>query len=276
MAAVLKPGSSKIKVTGHPKVALPTVTGGNARFNCAKDITAEGTVILTGSQPAVGWTLGFIQVEWVDTNWLYYRGQANNDGSCFFQRSRPPARPVKACRDFDIGLDPANNIFYPLSTHTPPVTGADTFPLTLKASLFDSPQDGCAAVVTNSKTGKQNFLREAQLEFLFCAVLSARDPAGKFHHLKSIYWNVRWQARFLPVSFANPNGAWHVKAVANGNGQAVSHVIDGKPSDPRFKDILTDTTVPGCNAIVPLYSNLPVGHVCRRESRVWDNFNVTR
>ena len=272
MAAIIKPGSAKISFTSRPKVSLPTVTGGRAVFACSSRITVEGSIVLTGSHPAAGWTLGFIQVEWVDTNWLYYRGQSNNDGSCFFQRSRPPARPVKACRD----VDPPTDIFYTDSWDLPKVSPGDAFPLTLKAPLSDSPHDGCAAVVTNSKTGNKNFLREAQMEFLFCTVLSARDPAGKYHHLKSFYWNVRWQARFLPVNFATPNGAWHVSPVANGNGQAVSHIIDGKPTDARFKDILTDATVPGCNEIVPLYANLPIGHAGRRESNVWDNFNVTR
>jgi hypothetical protein len=92
MAAVLKPGSSHIKFdTPHPpKASPPTVTGGRAHFECS-EIKATGSVMLTGSQPAAGWALGFIQVEWVDTNWLYYRGRQNNHGSIFSSgRARPP------------------------------------------------------------------------------------------------------------------------------------------------------------------------------------------
>lgn len=86
MAAVLKPGSSLITPGAFPKVSLPKVTGGNAHFEFSSSIEATGSVTLTGSQPAAGWALGFIQVEWVDTNWLYYRGRQNNHGSIFFQR----------------------------------------------------------------------------------------------------------------------------------------------------------------------------------------------
>jgi hypothetical protein len=274
MAAVLKPGSSHIKFNAFPKVSLPTVKvgTGKAQFECSS-IEATGSVTLTGSQPAAGWALGFIQVEWVDTNWLYYRGRQNNHGSIFFQRSRPPTRPIKACRD----VDPETDIYYTDDPAT--VTLADTFPKTLTVDHEDKPVDVVKAVVTNSLTGEDNFIREAQLEFLFCTVLSARDPAGDFHHLKSFYWNVRWQSRFLPHDFANPLGAWFVTPIAAGQGSARSHVIEGNPTDKRFKDILTDTSVRGCNAIIPLYKPppdgvLPVGHPCRRESKVWQNFDV--
>ena len=214
MAAVMKPGSSHIKFGKYPQAKLPTVKHGKAHFECT-EITADGSLTLTGSQPAAGWQLGFIQVEWVDTNWLYYRGRQNNHGSIFFQRSRAPTRPIKACRD----VDPETDIFY----DTPDaVTAADSFPKTLNIHHFDQPGDSCKAVVTNSLTGEDNFIREAQLEYLFCTVLTVRDPDGDYHHLKSFYWNVRWQATFLPHDFDIPLGAWWVKAVAKGRGSSAA------------------------------------------------------
>jgi hypothetical protein len=92
---------------------------------------------------------------------------------------------------------------------------------------------------------------------------------------------VRWQARFLPRDFDNPLGHWHVTTIAEGQGSARSHVIEGRPTDKRFKDVLTDKSVRGCNAIIPLYSPdpdgvLPVGNAGRRESTVWQNFDVTK
>src|SRR6266849_4442695 len=92
MAATLRPGSSHIAFGAFPHVFRPTVIGGQALFQGSK-IEATGSVTLIGSQPAAGWALGFIQVEWVDTNWLYYRGRHNDHGSIFFQRSRPPPPP---------------------------------------------------------------------------------------------------------------------------------------------------------------------------------------
>jgi hypothetical protein len=271
MVAALKPGSSHIKFDAFPHVSLPTVTAGKAKFK-SSNIKATGSVTLTGSQPAAGWQLGFIQVEWLDTNWIYYRGRQNNHGSIFFQRSRIPARPIAACRD----VDPETDIYYDSPAK---VVLADAFPKTLTVAHDDAPEDFAKAVVTNSLTGEDNFIREAQIAYLFCTVLSARDPAGNFHHLKSFYWNVRWQARFLPRDFAAPLGHWLVTPIAEGQNSARSHVIEGEPTDKRFKDILTDTSVRGCNAIVPLYfpppdGVLPVGHPCRRESKVWESFDV--
>ncbi len=271
-AATLKPGSAQITITGRAHASVPTVKNGRAHFDCSSRITADGSVILTGSQPAVGWTLGFIQVEWVDTNWLYYRGEHDHDGSIFFQRSRPPARPIKACRD----VDPATDIYYTDSWNLPKVNPADAFPLTLTVSHSDKPSDGCDLLALNSKTHKNNFLREAQMEFLFCTVLTARDPAGKYHHLKSFYWNVRWQATFQPAHFADPLGAWSIVPTPKGLGQATSGVIDGEPTDSRFKGILTDAHVAGCNALIPLYVNLPPGNPCRHESTVWASFDVRK
>jgi hypothetical protein len=274
MAAALKPGSSHIGFGAFPKVFRPTVVGGRALFQSSK-IEATGSVALTGSGPAAGWALGFIQVEWLDTNWLYYRGRQNNHGSIFFQRSRTPTRPTKACRDVKKETD----IYYEFGGSPPTTTAADTFPKTLTVHHFDKPGDSAKAVVKNSLTGEDNFLREAQLGFLFCTVLSARDPAGNFHHLKSFYWNVRWQARFLPHNFATPLGSWFVTPIAEGESSARSHVIEGEPTDKRFKDVLMDLSVRGCDAIIPLYSPppdgvLPVGHPCRRESKVWENFDI--
>lgn len=133
-------------------------------------------------------------------------------------------------------MDPETDIYF---DDPATVNAADTSPKTLTVHHFDQPDDKAAAVVTNSLTGEDNFIREAQLEFLFCTVLSARDPAGS----------------------------------------ARSHVIEGEPTDKRFKDFLTDASVRGCNAIIPLYAPLPdgvlpVGHPNRRESNVWQNFNI--
>src|SRR5215475_3643639 len=104
MTAALRPGSSHIVYRAFLAKKKPKVDGGKALFQCSK-IEATGSVTLIGSQPAAGWALGFIQVEWLDTNWLYYRGRQNNHGSIFFQRSRSPSRPSKVCRDVKTETD---------------------------------------------------------------------------------------------------------------------------------------------------------------------------
>ena len=45
-----------------------------------------------GDNPA-GWTLGLIQLQWIETNWGYYQGEKDIHGSCFVQRgARRPGR----------------------------------------------------------------------------------------------------------------------------------------------------------------------------------------
>jgi hypothetical protein len=273
-AAAIKPGSADIKIDKqHPAVAKPRVEHGKVLFYCSKPIRAEGSVVLTGAQPAAGWKLGFLQAEWADTNWLYYRGQSNADGSVLLQRSRNPARPIRVCRD----VQPETDIFYTDATDLGTVSPGDAFPLTLKTTHFDNPDDKGPAMVLNTKTGKNNYLREAQLEFLFCTVLAALDPAGTYHQLKSFYWNVRWQATFQPANFADPLGDWHVAPVPGGQGQAVGGVIVGEPTDKRFNKVLTDPKIRGCNALVPLYTTkLTPPHPCWRESDKWESFDITR
>jgi hypothetical protein len=142
----------------------------------------------------------------------------------------------------------------------------------------------------NSLTNQVNYLREAQLEFLFCTILSAQDPAGNFHHFAHFYWNVLWQAVFLP-HFNNLAAAWHVTPVAGANSQNRSHVFQGAPTDRRFMDLLQAPPVTSCNNVATTAANFvdPIAdpgapglppavlpNACRRESRVWDNFDVTR
>lgn len=257
--------SSKIVVKHHPHVQTPTVSGGTVSFDSTQ-MEVEGQVEFAGSQPATGWEAGFLQAEWVDTNWLYYRGHHNGDGSIFFQRSRPPARPSKVCRD----VDPATDVYYEPSW-VQKLDATTTFPITLKIKHSDKPGDSCSVEQTNSLTGKKNYIHEVQMEFHFCTVLTVRDPSGKFHHQKSYYWNVHWQAVFDTHTQA-------VTSVKRGTSAHLGHIIDGGPNDPRFSGKLTDMTVPGCNALIPLYDDaaLVPGHKCRREFKTWQNVDVRK
>ena len=75
------------------------VSATNATFSLANPIEAIGSVTFHGSagDSAAGWTIGFVQAQWVETNWGVYRGAAPSDGSVFVQRARPPSRPHQAC-----------------------------------------------------------------------------------------------------------------------------------------------------------------------------------
>jgi len=263
------PGSAKLSVTASPTVNRPTVLATSASFQCTP-IRATGEVSLNGAagDSIAGWQLGFVQAEWIETNWGHYRGEHDRDGSLFLQRARPPARPAQGCRDT---VGPVSDIWYNtgvLGSGTPVVT----FPAKLTTSHFDQPSEFYDLATTNSLTGKLNFLHEVQLEFHFCFVLTLRDPAGTFHHLKALYWNTHWQAIFRPSGFAPPVGSgWTVRPVAGGNAANVGHVIDGAPTDRRFIGVLTSVQGSNCNAVAGSATARPN----KREARTWQNFSVT-
>ncbi|HLJ90273.1 MAG TPA: hypothetical protein VKZ53_25910 [Candidatus Angelobacter sp.] len=148
------------------------------------------------------------------------------------------------------------------------------FPILLTASFFDGPSDVFSLTRTNTLTRAVNFLREVQLEFHFCTVLSLCSPANVYQHLKHIYWNVHWQAQFQPTNFANITAPWTITPTGgqSGNMANVSHVHDGGTSDRKFSGLITAATAPNCNQVATNEAN----NANVRESRRWENFLVTR
>lgn len=265
--------SASMTILQRPRVNAPRAVANLMTFNSVALLT-RGECQLTctpGDNPA-GWILGLIQLQWIETNWGYYRGQTNADGSCFLQRARPPARPAQGCRDTlsdgAIFVDSSPDL-----DRTVAAAGAP-FPIRLTASFSDAPNDFYPLTRSNSLTGRVNFLHEVQLEFHFCTVLSLRNPAGAFQHLKHFLWNVHWQARFKPTNFANLAAPWKITPTggALGNTANVSGIADGGPTERKFTTIITAVGAPNCNRVAANAANAPNS----RESRVWDNFDVTR
>lgn len=279
MAISIKPGSAKITVTARPRVNAPAVSGTSMSYT-GTPIQATGEVTLLGApgDSAAGWTVGFVQVQWIETNWCYYRGQASNDGSIFIQRARPPARPNQACCDCVDG-SPANKLFYStIPAHGEIATGAagDVLPLKLTVSHFDQPADAVNLVEMNahpaSGLAKPNFLAESQMEFHFCTILSVREPVGTFHHLLSFYWNVHWEATFQPKNFTNPPSGFRINVVPAGSKANVGHIIQGTPIDRRFTGILNTVQAKSCNQVATAEITGPNRH----EAPIWQNFDVRK
>ncbi len=276
---------SQFKVTQRPSLApvATTTSGGQsgASFSLQTGIEAVGTATLHGAAGDIGtgWALGFLQAQWIETNWAAYRGRTEKDGSAFLQRARPPARPHQACFDcltagapfYGTGASPATAI---------PVTGGPalpfvaslpakpTFPLTLSVIHRDFPGDFFAYTRTNGTTGQMNFLFECQLEFAFCISLVLRGP-GQLHFLQNLYWNVNWQSSFtLPPAAGSPVA----RSVPGGNSANVGHVIAGRPTDARFVGVLTTPQAQNCNQIAAAEESKP--NV--RETTGWPLFDVRR
>ncbi len=280
------PGSARFFDFHHNNATRIVQNNVARRFDFFSDTAAgndavsyRGQVTFTGDpgDTLTGWTVGFIQVQWIETNWLYYRGQKNNDGSLMLQIARAPARPVQECRD-TTSRGTANQIWDALGPLARP-TDAFTTPgqrIAVSTGVDPDSPNALVPMVENNgaRGGRPNFLREAQFEFHFCTILSAQDPAGNFHHLVSFYWNTHWQARFLPRDFTDLTRPWFVTPVGGSfaNGVHISHFIQGTPTDPRIVPLLTAPIAGGtnCNDL----ANNAVAAPIRRESPVWANFDV--
>lgn len=304
MAVHIIPNTAAFTITQRPQANNPTiqVAGGatRARFTC-QGLLANGAVSLGGdaADDPTGWALGCIQLQWIETNWAYYRGQRDADGSVFVQMARSPARVRQACRDtLDSPAQPVNDIFYgPPGIHA--VAGTNVtyqatptsgpFPIAVTCNHRDFPGETKAATRVNNSTGAINFLHEVQLEFLFCVLLAVRDASTppNFTILKHLYWNVRWQFRFHPTDFATAAAsaaAWAApKIVAEGTGASVAKVHSGDPHDPRFANVVLAPQASNCNAVAGAAANAvaPVTPPAAtpanvHEARSWQSFDVRR
>ena len=274
MPVSLIEGSDSFTITQRPRVNLPKVSASTMLFT-STPLIAHGMCSLTGAagDDAAGWTLGIIQFQWVETNWAYYRGTTNTEGSSFLQRARPPARPCQACRDTMVpgailvdgsrsGLDRAV------------VPKGSSLPVRLSARLSDDPLEYFDLSRTNSRTGRVNYLREAQLEFHFCSTLTLVSPDRVYRHLRHFSWNVHWQATFEPVDRAHLAGPWNIEPspARRANSAHVGSVVQGAPADHRFRAIMTSPSAPNCNAVAERAAGTPN----IRESATWADFDVRR
>jgi hypothetical protein len=271
MALTIVPGSGNIIINHGPGVKNPHPDGANMRF-VGKAIDLTGVVRFTGSDPRAGWKVGWIQTEWVETNWCDYRGQTDADGSIFLQKGRPPAHPTGAMRDTLVKGD----IFTrPTDFTTIP---AGPLPINVSLNFNDRPNDSCLLVEPNHATHKDNFLHEVQYEFMFCTIFTAQDPAGNFHHLAHVYWNMRWQFTFHPTHFPPPAGGWHPHRVNEGTGGSVSRVFHGAPNDARFAGVLTSVQTENANSRADA-ARAEVAKATspnRHEALRWDSWDVRR
>jgi hypothetical protein len=276
MTVRIVPGSANITIDHEPGVVDPTVhiepprpihtlndalvnlarlIEGNKAWFLSARIAATGTVTLdrtAAGDDATHWELGFLQVRWVRTTWAHYKanwtdGAAIHGGSMLLQAGKPPAMTSQTCRDT---VDAGGDIWYAhvLNQHG----NAGAFPQPLTATYNDSPQTVFPVVLTNSRTNQLNFLREVQVELLFCTALALREPGlhGRIHILKHFFWNVLWQATFQPTDFTNPWYApWAPPLVDRDATQPHrSDVFDGEPEREPFRHIFkSHGAEPVCN-----------------------------
>ncbi len=252
MAISFLPGSASVKITTKPGVKSPETYKSDMEFNSvAIEATAECQLTGNEGDNATGWTLGFIQVQFLETNWGYYRGAVNADGSAYVNRGSSKLRGTSHCRDTKTK---GEVWFQNLAGKDLALATSGKLPMTLKVQLMDGPHETYPLYHMNSLTKKHNYLREVQLEFHFCTVLALMNPLMEYKFLKHFYWNMHWQATFQPSSFTDSSPSWTVTLNSNklANSGNCSQIADGGPIDPKITAILTSGSAANCNDLAKL------------------------
>jgi hypothetical protein len=168
------------------RTAINTKSSWLVEFKAAP-ITSPGSVDFRGRPGGSvgGFTLGVIQLEYIETNHARYRGATAADGSILQIRDRPPARPSQLCRDTDElvkpvswwydppGRGPATRVF---SAAIPP---SGVLPLTIQ--FFDEPADTYDVTLLNTEFTplRPNRLHSSEVAFNFCTMLAVFARGGR-------------------------------------------------------------------------------------------------
>ena len=92
------PFNSRLRITSQPRLAklASSISGAGIGFRLDRHLEAVGTVAFNHARGSTaGWQIGFIQAQWIETNWAVYRGMTQAAGSVFVQRG-PTARTTAA------------------------------------------------------------------------------------------------------------------------------------------------------------------------------------
>jgi hypothetical protein len=236
----------------NPGVSL---TSGKATFT-TRQISGTGSVELVGTpgESCAGWRLGFIQLQLVETNRAYYRGDRVSDGGLLYEGDRPPAWPSRMCRDTVRG----SPLFYTLpgegndfdSLFPPNAVIESDGRKALSAQFSDSPlqEYSLSAPNTSFAPAKTNWLYSAHIGFAFCSVLTAQAPGvnGQLYFLKHFYWNCQWDVHFVRSGSTVRLGTPSPMSL---NFQTPAR--SGVPNDDRFTESdLRNLQLPICNDLV--------------------------
>jgi len=266
MAVIDKSSVTLNIVTNGSTTVTPIVGPRLAFFFDSPSITANASMTLSGTagENVGGWTLGFIQLKYIGTNRAHYRGATVKDGSIMVTYSSKTL-----CRDTDkhsteVWYDSINSgrkkgsegINKLAATSVLGQTGS----LNVQARLYDKPFRIWPAIQYNTLIPSRpaNYLNYAVIELLFCTMLVARDPAGKFHMLKHFYWNAIWEQKFRRESIT---GTVVVDQAIRLQHNMQRPARDGNPYDSKFIGKEYDLTLP----ISETVSNAPAKTVNARD-----------
>jgi hypothetical protein len=179
---------AQLQITSEPQVSL-TVQSLLNRWRVRPTTTqwiefaANAQAICDPGDSPAGYEIGLVQVETREVNNAYYRGTTPSDGSVWVRRDIPSVRPIGPC------IDSAYQGFW----HNPQLIACNS-----RSSLThrDAPQDMYDTILTNSQTGRQNYLKELHIAFDFTTALMLKMPNNTLQTLRWLRWDIGWDYQF--------------------------------------------------------------------------------
>ena len=269
------PSTVMLRVVQEPTPLTPYEANvqGQGQMKFQNDPTApadwiklSGSASLTGdpTDKLEGFTLGWINIEWEETNYGIYRGLSASHGSFLLKRDTAPARIAAQCRDTfnpqSILVDQsARGLDHQtvLPGTVVPAKSASPFLLPLRCEFKDAPGDTYVLQAKNDVTKQMNYLYEVEINMRFCTVLTLQWPDKHFEHLKHVFWKMHWHYFFKPP--AKAGDPWVKQAdVAVQQSSRVGDVQYGPPTDRWVKMVLDAANAPNCIQLAGSQSQNPV------------------
>jgi hypothetical protein len=251
MAISVVPSTDVIVPIGAPSVKQPATKSEGT--NAGEMVFDTNLVVFNGSvtlradagDNVGGTTLGWIQIEFAETNWGIYMGAADNDGSCLERRDSN----FQPCRDtsqrggifFDGSARGLDQFSIPPGTIVPSNSPSQTFPMAV--TFKDAPDIGFMLQNSNHLTHKMNFLKEVLVEMKFCTVLTLRWPNNDFKPLRHIFWSVKYHYFCLRAEGA---ARWATQPIQP--SVTVGQNLPGAPTT-SWASQLTDRHAANCLAV---------------------------
>jgi hypothetical protein len=145
------------------------------------------------------WKVGYMQVQTMEVNWAYYRGESDGDGCVFVDKV--VNRKVGACRDvrtdgatlWYVASDNPNDCF----AVPQDANAAKKAPWTGIWFIFGDAPGGIWEYRTPNlqRRGAPNYLYEFRTAYEFLTVVVQQDEPGKLKFLRHFTWKVVWHGR---------------------------------------------------------------------------------
>ncbi len=193
------------------------------------------------------WKLGFMQVQILETLWVYYRGAQPEHGCVLNDFSA--YRREKICRDYDpstgtVWYEGSDNIYdcYGVPDVTAPA------PWTVEFYFGDNPRHDVPARVLNPETRISNYLHEVRWSTAFVTTLTEQTSPGFYVHRRHFFWSSVWHFQAMSPTPQVQNALFKPMP---GTGFWISEFRRGGPRDSRYLAVLNNPAItPSANDIV--------------------------